>query len=41
MKSLPERIMGYAEAKPEATPIHARPPVGGHWHQFRRGMDST
>ena len=23
MKSLPERIMGYAEAKPEATPIQA------------------
>ena len=24
MKSLPERIMGYAEAKPEATPIQAK-----------------
>ena len=24
MKSLPERIMGYADAKPEATPIQAR-----------------
>jgi len=23
MKSLPERTMGYAEAKPEATPIRA------------------
>lgn len=23
MKSLPERIMGYAEAKPEAAPIRA------------------
>lgn len=23
MKSLPERIMGYAEVKPEATPIRA------------------